>query len=452
MKTDQLDWLALHLAVGGSAGAVKLLEYFGSPAAIFAADPAYLAAVLRLTASQIDRLRLDYRRRAQQIRACCLEFGWIILTADDPRYPQRLKALGDYPPVLFADGDPEPLRDLPAAAVVGTRRASPEGRRLAYRLGSIFAGRGVATVSGCAVGIDSAAHEGALAAGGYTVGVLGNGLGYNYLPERSLLRRQISRSGVLLTEMNPFDPPSYKTFPRRNRLLVALGDALVVAESGVDGGSVVSAELAERQKKPIFVPARDICDSPGARMLAERGARVMETADALLTLVAPAPPLKTDPADCRLPETMSEAEYAAYYGRDPRDVAWVRELHRSAAGRRELQRIEGDAVAPRWKAQPVTEKRTLPATASLFTMAEKAAAPETASVPAKEAAAAAPRSADPAERKILDALADGALLPEEIAVKSGLSAADVFASLTTLELEGLVRADAGGFIGRTDLL
>lgn len=156
-------------------------------------------------------------------------------------YPPAFERLSDPPDQLYVAGEwPWP----PGVAIVGARAATPAGRRLAGDLAAALAVVGLPVVSGLARGIDAAAHEGALQAGGPTIAVLGNGLDRVYPPEHAPLAARIRRQGALVTEYPPGTPPCGWRFPRRNRLLAALSVAVVVVEASERSGALVTARLA----------------------------------------------------------------------------------------------------------------------------------------------------------------------------------------------------------------
>jgi DNA processing protein len=171
------------------------------------------------------------------------------------RYPEALAEIHDPPQVLSLRGtfEPEALR----VAIVGARRGTPEGLEIAYELGLGLAAAGVVVVSGLARGIDTAAHEGALAAGGRTLAVLGSGLSRVY-PRRNVgLAERITREGALISEFAPTTEPRRHTFPQRNRIVTGLSEAVVVVQAGPRSGALLSADFALQQ-------GRELCAVPGS--------------------------------------------------------------------------------------------------------------------------------------------------------------------------------------------
>ena len=173
----------------------------------------------------------------------------------DPRYPPQLTDLSHPPAGLFAKGDLERLDDLlltPRVTIVGTRRATAYGVRAAREFAAAFASRGMAVISGMALGIDGRSHEAALEARGLTMAVLGCGVDIVYPPLHSELYGRIVGKGLVMSELPPGTGPSKWTFPNRNRLLAALGDALLVVEGGVTSGAMQTAEQAAQLGRPVF--------------------------------------------------------------------------------------------------------------------------------------------------------------------------------------------------------
>ena len=213
---------------GSAAGALSsprvLREVAGPAAALAARDPSVRAQVARA---------LDVARRMDMK---------LVLSTDEA-YPRRLHHLADPPPVLFLRGDVS-LLQRPGVAVVGARRATARARGVAERLGAAVAGTGTPVVSGLALGVDAAAHRGALEAGGPTVAVLGRGADRAYPPANGALFARILRNGLVVSEFLPGTPPLPHNFPRRNRILAALASTLVVVEAGLRSGALITVEHA----------------------------------------------------------------------------------------------------------------------------------------------------------------------------------------------------------------
>jgi len=227
------------------------------------------------------------------------------------------------PPALWLEGDPQALVG-PALSVVGSRSCTPYGRNLAHRIGRTVAGAAAVLVSGGARGIDTEAHRGALSAG-RTVAVLGAGLAAPAAPAALHLRRDIvAAGGALVTELPPTDPARRWTFPRRNRLIAALGAATVVVEAGLRSGARITARLAADIGRdvyavpgPVGAPASRGC----LRLLAE-GAHVVEDQGTLTRLLGATAPASRprDALLAALEPPATAAEVAARLGRPPAEV------------------------------------------------------------------------------------------------------------------------------------
>ncbi len=296
-EADRLATLRLHLATGvGPRLWAALVDHFGSPSAAADASASDLSGVPGLdrdTASKLRRALDEADPEAEFDRARA--GGVDLLVAGEDAYPVALSYLVDAPPVLYVKGRLEP-GDAQAVGIVGMRRCSLYGRDQAERLAGGLARAGFTVVSGLARGIDSAAHEGALAAGGRTIAVLGNGLATVYPPENRRLAEAVVERGALVGELPMETGPRAEHFPRRNRILAGLALGLVVVEAGRRSGALITARLAAELGKEVFaVPNRvDAPGGAGVHALLKDGAKLVEsTADVLdefadLGLAAPA--------------------------------------------------------------------------------------------------------------------------------------------------------------------
>ena len=208
------------------------------------------------------------------------------LAKADPAYPELLRALSGSPESLWADGSLSPAG--PAVAVVGSRRPTPYGRRMARALSAGLARAGVTVVSGLARGIDAEAHEAALEAGGRTWAVLGSGLDRVYPAEHAGLAARIVREGgAVLSELPPDAPPLRSHFPARNRIVSGLSWAVVVVEGDVKSGSLITARWAADQGREVLaVPGpADSALSAGPIELLRSGARPAADASDILAIL-----------------------------------------------------------------------------------------------------------------------------------------------------------------------
>ena len=262
----------------------RLLEEFGGdPRDILAAPKRRLEAVRGVGPETSDalvnwRTHFDLAREEERLAKA----GATFITARDEGYPRLLREIHDPPIGLYRKGDY--LFGQPCIAVVGSRRTTLYGQSVAKKLGADLARLGFCVVSGLARGIDTAAHEGALSAGGKTAAVLGCGIDIVYPPENLGLYRQISETGAVLSEF-PFGRKADKqTFPMRNRVVSGMCEAIVVVESDVSGGAMITARFAGEQGRLIYaVPGRiDQPSSAGCHQLIRDGATLFTGIDDIL--------------------------------------------------------------------------------------------------------------------------------------------------------------------------
>ncbi|MEJ5348074.1 MAG: DNA-processing protein DprA [Desulfosoma sp.] len=290
LDSNTRAWLSLKLTPAlGNISVLKLLERFGSPEAACAAGWEDLRSLIGLREEAKASLLSGRTIRAveeewQALRAR----GWGLICLGDPDYPENLKNIPDPPAILYATRSPEP-RDLVAIAVVGSRSASPMGLVFTERLCADLARRGVTVVSGFALGIDSAAHRGAIKGGGRTLAVLGCGLDVIYPRPNADLRDQVMTHGAFLTEFPLGTPPLAGHFPQRNRIISGLALGVVVVEATAKSGSLITARFALEQGREVFaVPgiARNL-RSLGPHLLLRQGAILVESADDILEQIQP---------------------------------------------------------------------------------------------------------------------------------------------------------------------
>jgi DNA processing protein len=198
-------------------------------------------------------------------------------------YPVALTTITDPPPVLWTRGRIDTL-SVPAVAIVGSRAASPYGLAVAGQLAADLAERGLAIVSGLARGVDSAAHRGALSAGGVTIAVLGSGVDVVYPPEHASLAADIDATGAVVSELVPGTRPLQWFFPLRNRIISGLSRAVVVIEAGEKSGSLITARCALEQGRDVLAVPGNILSgrNRGAHALLRDGAKIVESADDIL--------------------------------------------------------------------------------------------------------------------------------------------------------------------------
>ena len=219
--------------------------------------------------------------RAQLELENCYSAGIDIIPYSDEQYPVILKNISDPPPLLYVKGNIKALHFSRSIAIVGSRSASINGRHLAEEIAHDLANKDVCIVSGMARGIDASAHHGALTSDiGSTVAVLGTGVDVIYPPENRELYNQIAEKGCIISEFPLKTLGSPTNFPRRNRIIAGLSQAVLVVEAGLNSGSLITAQHAMKQAKPIFaMPGTpDFSHSSGSNMLIKKGAYLVENA------------------------------------------------------------------------------------------------------------------------------------------------------------------------------
>ncbi|WP_370655046.1 DNA-processing protein DprA [Hydrogenophaga sp.] len=287
-RPDELaGWLRLLLTPGiGPDSARKLLAAFGLPEAIFAQPASAWQAVLgargvRALESEPEELQAHLDRLLTWLAN---DEDHHVLTLGDPLYPAELLQMSDPPLLLHVLGDVQALHHTRRLAIVGSRNPTPQGAANALHFAQALSQAGVCVVSGMALGVDGAAHDGALQGGSATVAVVGTGLDRVY-PKRHLeLARRIARQGAIVSEYLLGTPPLAENFPRRNRIIAGLSQGTLVIEAAVQSGSLITARLAAEQGREVFAIPGSIHapQSRGCHALIRQGAKLVESAQDIL--------------------------------------------------------------------------------------------------------------------------------------------------------------------------
>src|SRR5688572_27401406 len=317
-------WARLVLLQFPAATIAALLRAFGSAQGIFAATRSQVAAASTVAAAQKISARSD-ERSLETIRAWLAREGHELVAWDDSDYPQSLFSMPDAPPALFFIGRRE-LLNRPALAIVGSRHATPQGVENARNFATTLSQAGLTIVSGLALGIDTAAHEGALEGAGSTIACIGTGPDRVYPASNRDLAHTIAKSGAILSEFVPGTPPLRHNFPQRNRLISGLARGVLVVEATLSSGSLITARLAAEQGRDVFAIPGSIHSpfSRGCHRLIREGAKLVETAqDVIEELKVPGlTQLPTSDvasgASARLPSP--HHEIVAALGGDPCDL------------------------------------------------------------------------------------------------------------------------------------
>lgn len=261
----------------------NLLVKFGAAGDIFEADIPELLTVPGID-EDIARAITSYRRNPETENRIELakEVGIETISFRDPEYPKNLKQVPHSPPVLFIRGKFTP-QDESAIAIIGTRKATHQGKMAAEKFGRELAGQGITVVSGLARGVDTAAHRGAVGAG-RTIAVLGCGIDVPYPPENKGLREEIVRHGVVVSEFNLGTPPIALNFPKRNRIISGLSLAVIAVEAGKSSGVLSTVNWALDQGREVFALPGSVMSlaSEGTNQLIKDGAKPVTSIDDVL--------------------------------------------------------------------------------------------------------------------------------------------------------------------------
>ena len=256
---EKLYWIMLAGIFGPASHELsEHINRYGGPAEVYRA---VCEAVIPLKPYEKRQFSVWTKEKADSVIEECGKKNIVILTPDDDGYPSKLKTIYDPPAVLYAFGDISCLNDELTLGVVGTRKPSAYGRTAAGKISAELAKVGFTIVSGFAAGIDSAAHRGALSAGGKTVAVLGCGVDVIYPKTNEDIYRILAENGVFISEFPPGTPPLGKNFPLRNRIISGISLGIFVAEAPLHSGALITAESAIEQERDVFcLPPHDIFD------------------------------------------------------------------------------------------------------------------------------------------------------------------------------------------------
>ena len=393
---DTLYWVWLQCALGISSSlrTQEIVEAFPDGAReIYASDDYGRRVAWVFTNLQLDKLRRTPLREAEAILEECRRQRVHILTPRGEDYPERLRQIPNHPLALYVKGSLGNLRERLPISIVGTRRADYKSVDIAGRLSADLSRAGCAVVSGGALGIDSAAHWGALHANGMTVAVLGCGHGADYLPENGSLREKIAATGAVVTEYPGDTAPIGRHFPVRNRIISGLSAGTIVIEAGERSGSLITATCAAEQGRDVFAVPGDAFGSTytGGNKLIREGAKpVFSAMDVLEEYELLYPQL------LNMRHAARDLERAAF---NPADIARSR---RQAAVRKQGSGIRRQEENP----APLPDR-------------------------------------NPAETKILELLRQESMHIDALSKATGLPFGELFAALMALEIDKLVRQTPG---------
>lgn len=324
---DPLPWIRLTKTGASARRLNRLLDHFGSPEAIFAASPSGIASAVRCSLSVAERL-LDpaYAANSRDLKLM-EQLNVRLVTRQDSDYPALLREIPDPPVALYVRGTLD-AADSRAVAIVGSRQATDYGKRVAERFARELVEAGFTVVSGLARGLDTAAHYGAVRAGGRTLACLGCGVDVAYPYENRGLAEKITASGALLSEYPMTAPPDAWHFPSRNRIVSGLSLGVVVIEAPIKSGALITVECALDQNREVFAVPGSIENprSRGPHALIKDGAKLVESVEDVLAELRSGPvqprlELEVEPTAPAPPELVgAEAALFALLTDDPKPV------------------------------------------------------------------------------------------------------------------------------------
>jgi DNA processing protein len=280
-------WLRLMLTPGvGTETARKLLAAFGLPSLLFRQPlSAWQTVAGPRIAQALQTPPVELNSAVQALEHWLLAApDRHVLTLADPRYPAELLQMADPPVMLYVLGQPEVLHHPQRLAIVGSRNPTPQGEANAHQFARALGEAGVCVVSGLALGVDGAAHTGALDGGAPTIAVVGTGLDRVYPRRHLALAQRIAATGALVSEYPLGTAPLAAHFPQRNRIISGLSQGTLVVEAAVQSGSLITARLAAEQGREVFAIPGSIHapQSRGCHLLIRQGAKLVESAQDIL--------------------------------------------------------------------------------------------------------------------------------------------------------------------------
>lgn len=281
MTDRRAYWLWLQNCLGcGSHKPFRIRSVFDSVQAFYEGGERAFREFGFFTPKEMNSLLRGKLGEAQALLEYAHKLGQQVITPDDDEYPERLKNIANPPCALFVKGQLPKVDEEACIAVVGTRKSTQTGSEIAFDFCMDMARVGAVIVSGGALGIDTAAHKGALQGGGKTVAVLGCGINYNYLMENASLRAVISQNGALVSEYPPDTPSAASNFPIRNRIISGLSLGTLVVEAAEKSGSLITADLALEQGRDVFAVPGSLKNpvSAGTNNLIKAGAKAVSSA------------------------------------------------------------------------------------------------------------------------------------------------------------------------------
>ena len=409
-------WLATRPHVSDRMK-VTLVRHFRDPESIFFADADSFAVIEDMTQDAAESLQDKNLRESEKILETCRRENISILTYQDAAYPGRMKNISDPPLVFYYKGHLPDFDGSPLIGVVGTRKASTYGLTVAKRMGYQIAKCGGIVVSGMAYGIDGLAMQGALTAGNTAVGILGCGVDIVYPLANRGLFHDMERFGCIMSEFPPGTPPYGWNFPKRNRIISGMSCGVLVVEAPEKSGALITADLAAEQGRDVFaVPGNiDVPTFVGSNRLIRDGAIMVSHGWDILSEYEAQFPDKI----CKFTDASTQQGY-------PDEV-------KRAAQQEKPQRKVAQKPSIPVKNKPKKQDE------------EKIGIDKRETSPYSDVNDTQPKLSED-EKKIVSSLQSGERLVDDVIAETGLSAGKVLATLTLLEVKGVVKRLPGRHI------
>ncbi len=409
-------WLSLHFGEGSFLYRM-LISHFETEEAIYYCEDADLANVKWLTDSQKYKLLDKNLAHTYDVLAWCQENDVDVITYADDEYPKSLKALDDFPAVLYCFGNLPNLDNRPVIGVVGTRKMTQRGEKNAFDIGYGLSRGGACVVSGMALGIDCTAQLGTLLAKGDTIAVLGSGINVIYPKANRDMYFSIAKKCAVITEYPPDTPPNGRNFPVRNRIISGLCDGVVIVEGDENSGAMITARRAKKQKRDIFAvpgPAGEFSSS-GPNKLLRDGAILAENAVDILE------------------------QYLDRYP-DAIDIKGAKEKHKSRNRSLEVAsfNIDTESFYQRGSEEDLYTKRKY---MGLFkNRYNKDTTPKKEDIERPDVS-----MLDETQKAVYDYMEEGKLITEDELLSLGISISQISSSLTFLSSLGFIDTRPGGY-------
>lgn len=411
-NNNDIYWIYLQNVLGyGSRKILKVLDVFGSVKAFYNSSYDEKVASGLFYESELKRIKKFGIEQSYKTIEKCSKLGYKIITPDNPAYPVRLKHIVNPPAVLYVQGTMPDIDNEVAIAIVGARKACDYSRALSRELSNRLTKAGALIVSGGAVGVDTSAHTGALAAKGKTIAFHGCGLNYNYLGINEPLRMDIAANGALISEFQPGYPLYKSNFHIRNRLISGISLGTVIIEANERSGSLITADHALEQGRDIFVIPGDI-SSPrfvGSNRLIRDGAKVIISPLDVLEEYTHIYPHKINIKGCSEMLKGDTNDAPMFFGENGYD----------------------DFESSRSKPNTIFEKTKVSHEAKKHSEIEKFVPDESIENLSENA------------KKVYLSFDKTVMLFDELVEKSGLSVSNVLSAATELEIMGVIEAMAG---------